>query len=62
MLVSALPPVLVLNLKRFLYDAAAGGITKVGESPFGLNQTSKSHSVRFFIFLAAAEAENHFVI
>ncbi|KAI0280027.1 hypothetical protein BGY98DRAFT_1185711 [Russula aff. rugulosa BPL654] len=29
MLVSALPPVLVLNLRRFRYDAAAGGITKI---------------------------------
>jgi hypothetical protein len=62
MLVSALPPILVLNLKRFRYDVAAGGTTKIGESPFSLNQTSKSYSVRFFIILAAAEAENYFVI
>ena len=29
MLVEALPPVLVLHLKRFLYDVAADGIVKL---------------------------------
>jgi hypothetical protein len=28
-LIEALPPVLVLHLKRFQYDAAAGGIIKI---------------------------------
>ena len=31
MLIEALPPVLVLHLKRFRYDEAAGGITKIGK-------------------------------
>ena len=44
MLIEALPPVLVLHLKRFRYDEAAGGVVKIGkhvqffpdlEIPFG---------------------------
>jgi ubiquitin carboxyl-terminal hydrolase 10 len=31
MLIEALPPVLVLHLKRFRYDAAAGGIIKISK-------------------------------
>jgi ubiquitin carboxyl-terminal hydrolase 10 len=31
-LIEALPPVLVLHLNRVLYDAAAGGTTKIGKS------------------------------
>jgi len=31
-LIEALPPVLVLHLNRVRYDAAAGGITKIGKS------------------------------
>ena len=43
-LIEALPPVLVLHLKRFRYDAAAGGVIKISkpvqfspelEIPFG---------------------------
>ena len=30
-LIEALPPVLVLHLKRFRYDAAAGGVVKIGK-------------------------------
>jgi hypothetical protein len=30
-LIEALPPVLVLHLKRFLYDTAARGVVKVGK-------------------------------
>ena len=32
MLISVLPPVLVLHLNRFRYDAAASGIMKIGKS------------------------------
>jgi ubiquitin carboxyl-terminal hydrolase 10 len=32
MLISALPPVLVLHLNRVRYDAAAGGLIKIGKS------------------------------
>ena len=32
MLIEVLPPVLVLHLDRFRYDAAASGITKIGKS------------------------------
>ena len=31
-LIEALPPVLVLHLNRVQYDAAAGGIMKIGKS------------------------------
>jgi hypothetical protein len=31
MLIEALPPVLVLHLKRFLYDVAADGIAKINK-------------------------------
>ena len=31
-LIETLPPVLVLHLNRFQYDAAAGGIMKIGKS------------------------------
>jgi hypothetical protein len=30
-LIEALPPVLVLHLKRFLYDADTGGVVKIGK-------------------------------
>jgi hypothetical protein len=30
-LIEALPPVLVLHLKRFLYDAATGSVVKIGK-------------------------------
>ena len=29
-LIEALPPILVLHLKRFLYDTGVGGVVKVG--------------------------------
>lgn len=32
MLIEALPPVLVLHLKRFLYDTTARGVVKIGKS------------------------------
>ena len=31
LLIEALPPVLVLHLKRFRYDAAVGGVIKIGK-------------------------------
>ena len=31
-LIDALPPVLVLHLKRFLYDTTARGVVKIGKS------------------------------
>ena len=31
MLIETLPPVLVLHLKRFRYDAAAGGVIKISK-------------------------------
>jgi ubiquitin carboxyl-terminal hydrolase 10 len=30
-LIEALPPVLVLHVKRFYYDTAVGGVVKVGK-------------------------------
>ena len=29
--IESLPPILVLHLKRFLYDANAGGVAKIGK-------------------------------
>jgi ubiquitin carboxyl-terminal hydrolase 10 len=29
-LIEALPPILVLHLKRFLYDTSVGGVVKLG--------------------------------
>ena len=31
-LIEALPPVLVLHLKRFVFDAGIGGVVKVGKT------------------------------
>ena len=31
MLIEALPPILILHLKRFRYDATAGGIVKISK-------------------------------
>jgi ubiquitin carboxyl-terminal hydrolase 10 len=34
-LIDALPPILVLHMKRFLYDTSVGGVVKVGKQiPF----------------------------
>jgi ubiquitin carboxyl-terminal hydrolase 10 len=30
-LIEALPPVLVIHIKRFFYDTASGGVVKVGK-------------------------------
>jgi hypothetical protein len=58
-LFEALPPVLVLQLERFLYDAAADGMTKISkpirfppelEFPLG--------TIFFFRFYRATQAEN----
>ena len=60
MLIEALPPVLVLHLKRFRYDAAAGGVIKIGKPvqffpefdiPFGIRML-------FIYDPAAAKTEN----
>src|ERR1700755_31949 len=46
MLIEVFPPVLVIHLKRFLYNPAAGGMVKVGK-PIQLARSFKSHLVRF---------------
>ena len=58
-LIEVLPPVLVIHLKRFLYDPAAGGMAKIGKPiqftpelqiPFG--------TISIFLSPWAADAEN----
>ena len=55
-IISALPPVLVLHLNRVRYDAAAGGLIKIGKSiQFGPDLEIPLGTI--FSFLAVAEAE-----
>jgi Ubiquitin carboxyl-terminal hydrolase len=61
MLIEALPPVLVLHLKRFRYDAAAGGVIKIGK-PVRFPSQLEIPLGMIFTFLAAAGTENYFVI
>ena len=57
-LIEALPPVLVLHLNRVQYDAAAGGITKIGKSiRFGPELEIPHGTIFTFPSLAAAEAK-----
>jgi ubiquitin carboxyl-terminal hydrolase 10 len=56
MLISALPPVLVLHLNRVRYDAAAGGLIKIGKSiQFGPDLKISPGTI--FSFLAVTDAE-----
>lgn len=56
-LIDVLPPVLVLHIDRVLFDATAGGTTKIRKSiQFGPELKIPLGTI--FIFLAAAEAEN----
>ena len=56
MLISVLPPVLVLHLNRVRYDAAAGGLIKIGKSiQFGPDLEIPLGTI--FSFLAVADAE-----
>jgi ubiquitin carboxyl-terminal hydrolase 10 len=57
MLVESLPPVLVLHLNRVRYDAAAGGITKIGKS-IRLEPELEIPLGTIFTFSVAAETEN----
>jgi ubiquitin carboxyl-terminal hydrolase 10 len=60
MLISALPPILVLHLNRVRYDAAADGLIKIGKSiQFGPDLEIPLGTI--FSFLAIANAE-YFVI
>jgi ubiquitin carboxyl-terminal hydrolase 10 len=56
MLISALPPVLILHLNRVRCDAAAGGLIKIGKSiQFGPDLEIPLGTI--FSFLAVADAE-----
>jgi hypothetical protein len=56
-LIEALPPVLVLHLNRVRYDAAAGGLMKIGKSiQFGPDLEIPLGTI--FSFVAIADAEN----
>ena len=58
MLIEVLPPVLVLHLNRFRYDAAAGNTTKIGKSIRFESELEILPSTIFFTFLAAVDAKN----
>ena len=58
MLIEALPPVLVLHLKRFRYDATAGGAVKIGK-PVQISPELDIPFGTLFIFTpATAETED----
>jgi ubiquitin carboxyl-terminal hydrolase 10 len=57
LLIEALPPVLVLHLKRFRYDTAVGGVIKIGK-PVHFSPELEIPLGKLFIFIpAAAETE-----
>ena len=50
-LIEALPPVLVIHLKRFLYDPAVGGVVKIGK-PIWFTPELEIPSGTTFLFLS----------
>ena len=59
LLVEVLPPVLVLQLKRFVYDASANGIVKVNKSvQFAPELEVPPGAVFCFVFLVLARTKN----
>ena len=59
-LVEELPPVLVLHLKHFLYNAEADGIIKISKPVQFAPELEIPHGmVLSFIFLALARNKNH---
>ena len=58
MLIEALPPVLVLHLKRFRYDAAAGGVVKIGKPVQFLPELEIPFGTLFIFTLATVETED----
>jgi hypothetical protein len=57
-LIEALPPVLVLHLKRFQYDAAAGGVIKISKPVQFSSELEVPFGTPFICTPATAEAEN----
>jgi ubiquitin carboxyl-terminal hydrolase 10 len=50
-LIEALPPILVLHIKRFCYDTAVGGVVKVGKQVrFGPELEIGASTSLLFIF------------
>jgi hypothetical protein len=60
-LIEALPPVLVLHLKRFLYDTTARGVVKIGKSVQFTPELEIPLGTCFFFFFSI-EAENIVVL
>ena len=58
MLIEALPPVLVLHLKRFRYDAAAGGVVKIGKPVHFPHELDIPFDMLFIFTPATAETED----
>ena|ERR1700679_498419 len=57
--IETLPPVLVLHLKRFVYDAAADGIIKISKPVHVTPELEVSHGTIFsFLFPTPVKAKN----
>jgi ubiquitin carboxyl-terminal hydrolase 10 len=57
-LIEMLPPVLVLHLKRFQYDAAAGSVIKIGKPVQFSSELEIPLGTPFFFTPAVSEAKN----
>ena len=58
MLIEAFPPVLVLHLKRFQYDEAAGGVIKIGKPVQFSPELDIPFGTLFVFTPATAKTEN----
>lgn len=68
--IESLPPILILHLKRFLYDANKGGVAKVGKQvaftpeldlgPDVMAPSRKVHGTRYRLFGGAYPISPHF--
>ena len=59
LLVEVLPPVLVLHLKRFVYDASANGVVKINKPvQFGPELEVPPGTVFCFVFLVLAKTKS----
>jgi ubiquitin carboxyl-terminal hydrolase 10 len=58
-LIEGLPPVLVIHLKRFLYDATAGGVIKIGKPiQFSPELEIPLGTIFSFVYPVLTKAEN----
>ena len=58
MLINSLPPVLVLHLRCFRYDEAAGGVIKIGKPVLFSPELDIPFGTLFVFIPATAKTEN----